>query len=152
MGVVADAVLAAGGRATGIIPKFFAERVSHRGLTQLHIVDSMHQRKTMMFDLADGFIALPGGLGTLEELAELLTWTQLGLHQKPCGLLNVDGYFDRLLSFLDHAVGQGFIKPEHRGLLLVSTDPADLLAQFARFRAPSTDKWRTPTPETAPEV
>jgi len=152
MGEVADAVLAAGGHATGIIPKFFAERVSHRGLTQLHVVDSMHQRKAMMFDLADGFIALPGGLGTLEELAELLTWAQLGLHRKPCGLLNANGYFDRLLSFLDHAVTQGFVKPEHRGLLLVSSDPADLLAQFANFRAPSIDKWWTGTPETSPEV
>jgi uncharacterized protein (TIGR00730 family) len=114
MGRVADTVLKGGGVVIGVIPRSFAHKVSHQGLTELHLVDSMHERKTMMFDLSDAFIALPGGFGTLEEMAEILTWGQLGLHTKPCGLINVDGYFDPLLSFLDKAVSKGFMWPERR--------------------------------------
>jgi uncharacterized protein (TIGR00730 family) len=141
MGEVANTVMQAGGRVIGIIPESFAQKVSHRGLTELHIVTSMHERKQMMADLSDAFIALPGGLGTLEEIAELLTWAQLGLHQKPCGLLNISGYFDPLLSFLDHAVSEGFIGQEHREMLLVSQEPEDLLERFRSYIAPKVEKW-----------
>lgn len=141
MGQIADSVLNAGRVVIGIIPKLLAQQVSHQGLTKLHIVDSMHERKSMMFDLSDGFIALPGGFGTLEEMAELMTWAQLGFHKKPCGLLNVDGYFDELLSFLDSAVSKGFIKLEHRQMLLVSDDPNELLEQFESYNAPEIEKW-----------
>ena len=141
MGKVADTVLAAKGVVIGVIPRSFAHKVSHPRLTKLHVVDSMHQRKAMMFDLADGFIALPGGFGTLEEMAELLTWAQLGLHKKPCGLINVDGYFDLLLAFLDNAVAKGFMKREHREMLLVSKEPEDLLERFKSYRAPDVEKW-----------
>ncbi len=141
MGEVADTVLKAGGVVRGIIPQSFAHKVSHQGLTELHIVDSMHDRKQMMFDLSDAFIALPGGFGTLEEISELLTWAQLGLHSKPCGLINVGGYFDRLLSFLDNAVSEGFMKEEHKQMLLVSEDPEELLGQAAKYKPPTTDKW-----------
>ena len=141
MGQVADTVVKAGCVVIGIIPKSFAHKVSHHGLTELHVVDSMHERKTMMFDLSDGFIALPGGLGTLEEMTELLTWAQLGFHKKPCGLINVDGYFDLLLSFLDNAVSKGFMKLEHRQMLLVSDDPKKLLEQFESYNAPKIEKW-----------
>jgi uncharacterized protein (TIGR00730 family) len=115
MAEVADTVLSCGGVVIGIIPKSFARKVSHDGLTELHVVDSMHERKQMIFDLSDGFVALPGGLGTLDEVFELLTWTQLGLHKKPCGILNVCGYYNHLLKFLDYAVVEMFIKQEHPG-------------------------------------
>jgi uncharacterized protein (TIGR00730 family) len=141
MGELADAVLAAGGKAIGVIPESFANRVSHHGLTELHITASMHERKKMMFDLSDAFIALPGGLGTIEELMELLTWAQLGFHHKPCGILNVSGYFDYLLSFIDHATSEGFIKPEHRDMLLVSEEPAMLLERFRTYDPARIDKW-----------
>lgn len=141
MGELANTVLQGGGTAIGIIPESFARRVSHKGLTQLHIVATMHERKSMMMDFSDAFIALPGGFGTLEELAELLTWAQLGFHKKPCGLLNISGYFDALLSFLDHAVAEGFMKPEHREMLLVSKTPDALLDRFASYAAPAQDKW-----------
>ena len=141
MGDVADAALKAGGIVIGVIPKSFANKVSHQGLTELHVVDSMHERKAMMFDLSDGFIALPGGFGTLEEIAEVLTWAQLGLHKKPCGLLNVCGYFDLLLAFLDQAVCQGFIRREHRDMLLVSNDAGELLDGFTSYQAPNVEKW-----------
>jgi uncharacterized protein (TIGR00730 family) len=131
----------------GVIPKALAHEVSHRGLTELHIVDSMHDRKRTMFELADGFIALPGGFGTLEEIAELVTWAQLGWHTKPCGLLNVAGYYDSLLAFLDHAVAQGFMKQVHRDMLLVADEPCELLARFATYRAPRVKKWLAPEPE-----
>lgn len=141
MGEVANTVLKAGGVVIGVIPKSFAHKVSHPGLTELHVVDSMHERKTMMFDLSDAFIALPGGLGTLEEISEILTWGQLGLHTKPCGLINVEGYFDPLLSFLEQAVSKGFMRTEHKEMLLVSDTPEDLLMRFESYQAPTIEKW-----------
>jgi uncharacterized protein (TIGR00730 family) len=141
MGEVANTVLAAGGLVRGIIPESFARRVSHRGLTELRVVGSMHERKQLMFEMSDGFIALPGGLGTLEELAELLTWAQLGLHAKPCGLINVDGYYDLLLSFLENGVAKGFIRQVHRDMLLVASEPAELLRRMRGYMAPTADKW-----------
>jgi uncharacterized protein (TIGR00730 family) len=141
MGQVADTVLTAGGSVIGVIPQSFARKVSHLGLTELHVVDSMHARKALMFELSDAFVALPGGLGTLEELAELLTWGQLGMHAKPCGLINVGGYFDSLLAFLEHAVSQGFMKREHRDMLLVAQEPEDLLELLESYTAPVVDKW-----------
>jgi hypothetical protein len=142
MGVVADAVLAAGGEAIGVIPRGFVEKeVAHDGLSDLRIVSSMHERKAMMADLADAFVALPGGLGTLEEMFETWTWGQLGLHAKPCGLLDVAGYYGPLLAFLDHAVAEGFIKPRHRALLLAERDPGALLDRLAAFRPPRIEKW-----------
>jgi uncharacterized protein (TIGR00730 family) len=141
MGSIADTVMEAGGEVIGVIPESFAGRVSHRRLTKLHIADSMHERKTMMFNLSDAFIALPGGLGTLEEVLEVLTWAQLGFHRKPCGLINVGGYFDSLLKFLDNAVSRGFIKREHLDMLLVSDDPEDMLGTMGAYRAPEVGKW-----------
>jgi uncharacterized protein (TIGR00730 family) len=141
MGCVADTVLEAGSEVFGVIPKSFADLVSHRGLTELHIVDSMHERKTMMFDLSDAFIALPGGFGTLEEVLEVLTWGQLGFHRKPCGLINVGGYFDSFLTFLQHSFTEGFIRREHLDMLLVSDDPEDMLARMVSFSAPEVGKW-----------
>lgn len=141
MGAVADAVMESGGTAIGVIPEFFAQKVAHQGLTELHVVDSMHARKQMIYDLSDGFIALPGGLGTLEEIFEQLTWTQLGLHRKPCGILNVNGYYDRLLSFLDYSVTQEFIRPAHREMILVEQSPEALLDKMSRYHAPRIEKW-----------
>lgn len=132
MGVVADAALAAGGRVVGVLPRFLDEReVGHAGLSELHLVDSMHERKAKMASLSDAFVALPGGLGTLEELFEAWTWMQLGLQNKPCGLLVVGGYFEPLLAFLDRAVEEGFVDSRHRGLLRVASDPAVLLSKLA---------------------
>lgn len=142
MGVLADAVLEAGGRVQGVIPQALADReVAHAGLTQLHVVDTMHQRKAMMAELSDGFIALPGGLGTFEELFEIWTWAQLGMHSKPIGLLNVASYFDLLLQFLDHATSQQLLKPVHRDLLLVSNCPDALLSQMQSAAPVNTPKW-----------
>ncbi len=141
MGEVADTVLKAGGVVRGVIPESFAHKVSHQGLTELHVVGSMHERKKLMFDLSDAFIALPGGFGTLEEVSEILTWAQLGLHSKPCGLINVNSYYDLLLSFFDRAVSDGFMKQAHREMLLVSEDPEDLLNQAASYKLPTTEKW-----------
>lgn len=142
MGTVADAVLAAGGEVIGVIPEFMAEKeIAHRGLSQLHVVGSMHERKAMMAALSDGFIALPGGYGTLEEFCEILTWTQLGLHQKPHGLLNVEGYYDHLIQLFDHAVAEEFVKPRHRSIVLTAVEPDQLLDQFASFKPEKVDKW-----------
>lgn len=143
MGRLADAALAAGGRVVGVLPRsLIAKEVGHDGLHELHIVASMHERKAMMSELADGFIALPGGFGTLEEIIETITWAQLGFHAKPCGLLNVNGYFDALLQFIGFAVEQQFIRPEHRDILQVADSADALLEKFAAYRAPVTRKWR----------
>jgi uncharacterized protein (TIGR00730 family) len=144
MGALADAALAAGGQVIGVMPQALIDReIAHRGLTELRVVGSMHQRKALMAELADGFIALPGGIGTLEELFEVWSWAQLGFHRKPCGLLDVDGFFDPLIQFLDHLVTAGFVRPAHRSMLLLATSPADLLSQFAGYEAPKVGKWIT---------
>jgi uncharacterized protein (TIGR00730 family) len=132
MGAIADEVLRLGGDATGVIPKALMEReVGHTGLTRLFVVKDMHERKAMMSDLADGFIAMPGGMGTLEELFEMVTWAQLGIHAKPIGLLNVNGFWDGLAGFVGHLVGQGFVRPAHAALLTLEADPDALLRRLA---------------------
>jgi uncharacterized protein (TIGR00730 family) len=142
MGVLADTVLAGGGHVTGVIPEaLMAREVGHRGLPDLRVVKTMHERKALMADLADGFIALPGGMGTFEEFLEVVAWAQLGFHAKPCALLNVNGYFDPLLRFLDHAVEQRFIRPTHRSLVRVGSDIGPLLEQMRRCQAPGGNKW-----------
>ena len=141
MGQVADAVLAGGQKVVGVIPQSFAHKVSHTGLTELHVVDSMHTRKAMMFELAGACIALPGGFGTLEELTEVLTWAQLEFHQKPIGLLNINGYYDALLTFFDQAVLAGFIKPQHLELLIVHHDPTELLKLLEDYKPKHVTKW-----------
>ena len=142
MGAVADAALAAGGRVIGVIPEHLVAReVGHSGVTELRIVSSMHERKQAMADLADTFVLLPGGLGSLEEFFEVWTWGQLGLHAKPYGLLNVEGYFDPLLAFLDHAVAERFVRPEHRDLLRVDEDPERLLARLDAHAPATLPKW-----------
>lgn len=145
MGALADAVLAAGGEAIGVIPRALMEReVGHPGLTELRVVPSMHARKAMMAELSGGFVALPGGAGTLEEIFEVWTWAQLGDHAKPCGLLNVDGYYDRLIGFLDQVAVERFMRPEHRAMLLAETTGEALLTAFAAYRAPAVAKWIAP--------
>ena len=142
MGEVANAALAAGGEAIGVIPNSLVEReIAHTGLTDLHVVGSMHERKAMMSDLSDGFIALPGGTGTLEEFFEVLTWAQLGEHAKPCSLLNVAGYYDPLLRVFNHMVDKGFLSESNKALVLVESDPETLLAKLERYRPPETIKW-----------
>jgi uncharacterized protein (TIGR00730 family) len=142
MGVLADAALERGGRVTGVIPQSLVDReIAHPGLTDLRVVDSMHERKAQMAELADAFVALPGGVGTLEELFEVYTWNQLGLHAKPLGLFNVRGYFDGLVRFLDHAVEERFVTPAHRAMLLVGEDLDALLDGLAGWEAPAQPKW-----------
>ncbi len=142
MGVIADTVLGLGGRVTGVMPEAIVRKeVAHRGLTELHVTSSMHERKMKMAELSDAFVALPGGIGTLEEIFEAWTWAQLGLHAKPCGLLNVAGYYDGLIAFLDHTVAERFVKEANRSMLIVSDDPSDLLDRFAAYRAPVVEKW-----------
>jgi uncharacterized protein (TIGR00730 family) len=142
MGEIADAVLEAGGEAIGVIPTALVEKeLAHRGLTELHVVASMHERKALMVDLADGFIALPGGFGTFEEFCEVLTWAQLGFHQKPFGLLNVDGFYDRLLVMFDHATEEGFVRPRHRSLILEDNQANPLLDKLASFQPVTEQKW-----------
>jgi uncharacterized protein (TIGR00730 family) len=142
MGQLADAVLAGEGTVEGVIPQSLVDKeVAHAGLTKMHVVDSMHARKSMMAVLSDGFIAMPGGFGTLEEIIEILTWAQLQFHDKPCGLLNVNGYFDQLLSFLDHAEAEGFVRPAHRAMLLVSEKPGVLVQSFETYMPPMIEKW-----------
>ncbi|MBW4598036.1 MAG: TIGR00730 family Rossman fold protein [Calothrix sp. FI2-JRJ7] len=142
MGIVADAVLSNGGEVIGVIPEFLANKeIAHIGLSQLYIVDSMHERKTKMAELADAFIALPGGYGTLEEFCEILTWAQLRLHEKPCGLLNIEGYYDPLLKLFDQAVTEQFLKPDLRALVLQASEPEELLTLFANYKPNIVDKW-----------
>jgi hypothetical protein len=142
MGAVADAVLAGGGHVTGVIPRALVEKeVAHDSLSDLRIVASMHERKALMAALSDAFIALPGGWGTLDEFFEILTWAQLGLHHKPCGLLNVCGYFDGLLSFLEHSYVEGFVRRECQSMISVSDSAGTLLEQLAAYRPRSVEKW-----------
>jgi uncharacterized protein (TIGR00730 family) len=142
MGVVANTVLDLGGRAIGVIPQSLVRKeIVHHNLTELHVTQSMHERKSIMADLSDGFIALPGGIGTLEEIFEIWTWGQLGFHGKPCGLLNAEGYFDGLTSFLDHMVAERFVKQAHRQMLIVERDPKALLDRFGKYTAPVVKKW-----------
>ena len=142
MGVVSNAAIEAGGEAIGVIPKFLVEReLAHTGLTDLRIVGSMHERKAMMSDLSEGFITLPGGTGTLEEFFEILTWAQLGEHEKPCGLLNVAGYYDSLLTVFDQMVNRGFLSEPNRDLVLVESEPERLLQRLESYQPPKTAKW-----------
>lgn len=142
MGLLADAALMEGGEVVGVIPEGLDRKeVIHGKLTELHVVKSMHQRKARMARLADAFIALPGGFGTLEELFEILTWAQLGLHRKPVALVNVAGYFDELLGFLDRASADGFLRPEHRRMMIDATEPARILEEFDRYVSPRVEKW-----------
>ncbi|MEE8251812.1 MAG: TIGR00730 family Rossman fold protein [Gemmatimonadales bacterium] len=142
MGALADEVLAGGGEVIGVIPEgMMRHEVAHHGLTELRVVDSMHQRKALMAELSDGFVALPGGLGTFEELFEVYTWAQLGIHVKPVGLLNAAGYYDKLIEFLDGAVEERFLSSEDRSVLLVESDPRLLIEKFKLHRPPSVSKW-----------
>ena len=142
MGAVADAALAAGGEVIGVIPAALeAKEIAHESLTRLEVVGSMHERKARMSELADAFVALPGGIGTLEELSEILTWAQLGLHQKPCGLLDVGAYWRPLVAFFDHAVQERFLRPQHRALLIVEDDPVALLDALAAYVPAAVEKW-----------
>jgi len=142
MGELADAVLRTGGEVEGVIPEnLMAREVGHEGLTKLHVVRSMHERKALMADLSDAFVALPGGFGTLEEFCEVVTWTQLGLHAKPCGILNVLGYYSPLLRMFDHAVEERFLKPENRALVPAGDSPAELLQALEEWRPIPAEKW-----------
>jgi hypothetical protein len=137
-------MLAGHGNVIGVIPEaLIGKEVAHQGLSDLRVVPSMHARKALMADLADAFIALPGGWGTLEEFFEVLTWAQLGLHQKPCGLLNERGYFDNLLSFIEHSIEERFVKPENRSMVIVSSSPSGILDIFAKYAPPTVEKWIT---------
>ena len=142
MGAVADAALLHGGEVIGVLPRALeAKELAHRNLSALYVVESMHERKALMAELSDCFVALPGGIGTLEETFEAWTWTQLGLHEKPCALLDVDGYYAALHAFLDHAVAERFVRPEHRAMLLVESDPERMLDALSGWRAPIVEKW-----------
>ena len=141
MGAVADSVLEKGGAVVGVIPEQFSARVGHTRLTELHVTPTMHTRKQKMFDLSDAFIALPGGLGTLDEMFEMFTWGQLGIHAKPCGFLNIAGYYDGLIRFIDHAVQEGFIHSRHRAMIMIESDPVRMLDRFFNFQPRRVDKW-----------
>jgi len=142
MGALAEGALGAGGEVIGIMPKHLVDfEVAHTGLTELHVVASMHERKALLAELSDGFLAMPGGLGTMEELFEIWTWGQLGLHRKPYGLFEVNGFFAPLLTFLDHAVSEGFIRQEYRGLLVVDTVPSALIARMEAMSPPALPRW-----------
>ncbi|HYE72411.1 MAG TPA: TIGR00730 family Rossman fold protein [Blastocatellia bacterium] len=144
MGVIADTVMAEGGEVIGIIPEALeAREVGHQNLSELRIVHSMHERKAMMAELSDAFIALPGGYGTFEEFCEVITWVQLGLHQKPCGLLNVAGYYSPLLALFDHAVAEGFVRSSHRSIVLEDEDPERMIALLEKHIPPQVEKWIT---------
>lgn len=142
MGKIADTVLANGGRVIGVIPKDLANvEIAHQGLTELHLVDSMHERKALMADFSDGFIALPGGFGTFEEFCEIITWAQLGIHRKPCGLLNADGFYDHLIALFDYSNWQKFIRDEHRRLVLVESEIEKLFVLMKEYEPPVLEKW-----------
>lgn len=142
MGALADAALEAGGEVIGIIPQALMEKeVGHIRLTQMHVVNSMHQRKALMAEMTNGFIALPGGIGTMEELFEVWTWAQLGYHDKPCALLNVEGYYNPLIRFIDQMTHQGFIRPEHRDMLIVAPDIPALFKRLEAYKPPQTARW-----------
>jgi len=142
MGVIADSVLEHGGEVYGVIPELLMKKeVGHQNLTKLFVVETMHERKTKMFELSDGIIALPGGFGTLEELTEVLTWAQLGMHQKPIGILNINGYYTKLLELFDHMVSEKLLKKENREMVLVSDNPEEFLDLMRKYKAPITDKW-----------
>lgn len=142
MGAAADAALAGGAEVIGVIPRSIAEHeIAHGGLTALHVVGSMHERKALMAELSDAFVALPGGIGTLEELFEVWTWAQLGLHRKPCGLLNVMGFFDGLSGFLRRVVADGFLRPEHHAMMMVDEKPGSLLRRMREYTPPEITKW-----------
>jgi uncharacterized protein (TIGR00730 family) len=142
MGVLADAALTAGGEVFGVLPRALqTKELAHSGLTRLEIVESMHQRKARMVELADAFVALPGGAGTLEEICEIWTWAQLGFHQKPAGFLNFRGYYDGFLGFIDHAVGEAFVRPAHRDMLIFKDTPGPMLDALEAYSAPQVSKW-----------
>lgn len=144
MGEIARTVLEGGGRAVGVIPKaLMRKEIAYEDLTELHVVDSMHERKALMAERSDGFIAMPGGFGTFEEFCEVLTWSQLGFHHKPVALLNVDGYFDWLLALFEHAVQEGFVRAQHRSLVVAESDPVSLLDHLATYRPPAVVQWLT---------
>ncbi|WP_298818444.1 TIGR00730 family Rossman fold protein [uncultured Roseibium sp.] len=142
MGTVADAALEAGGEVIGVLPRSLQEKeIGHEGLNELYLVGSMHERKALMADLSDAFVALPGGVGTLEEIFEVWTWGQLGYHQKPCGFLNIEGYYDQLVAFLDHQTQEAFTKQAMRDMVQISDSPLDLIGKFENYSPPSTPKW-----------
>jgi uncharacterized protein (TIGR00730 family) len=142
MGAVADTVLEVGGNVIGVMPEFLVKKeIAHRRLSDLRVVQSMHERKALMAELADGFVALPGGFGTIEEFFEILTWGQLGMHQKPCALFNVGLYYDRLLGFLDHVASEELLKPVYRSMIIVEVDAWTLLNDIEKYRAPNVPKW-----------
>ena len=144
MGTIASTMLAEGGEVVGVIPHgLMVREVANQGVSELHVVDSMHERKAMMAALSDAFVSMPGGMGTIEETCEMLTWAQLGIHVKPVALFNVEGYYDPLLTFLDHAVAEGFIRPEHRALLVEGRDPENLLDLLAAYEPPQLERWIT---------
>jgi uncharacterized protein (TIGR00730 family) len=146
MGVLADAVLGGGGSVTGVITRALEDKeIAHHGLMDLTVVHTMHERKATMADRADGFIMLPGGYGTMDEFFEVLTWTQLGIHVKPCAILDVNGYFRPLVGLLDNAAGKGFLRDDHREMVLTGTDPADLIDRMAAWTPPATEKWLDPS-------
>lgn len=141
MAAIADAALAANGKVTGVIPEHFSKSVTHQSLTNIHTVENMHARKALMFELADAFIALPGGIGTLEEIIEVYTWSQLGLHTKPLALLNTAGYYDKLAEFLDHAVTEAFLSKPHREIIITAEKPQQLLKKLKKFTPPKQNNW-----------
>lgn len=142
MGIIADHMLKQGGHVIGVIPQSLVDvEIAHDALSEIHVVNSMHERKALMAELADGFIMLPGGFGSLDEFFEIVTWTQLGYHSKPCGILNINGYFDLLLQFLDHATTEGFIKPVHRHMITVNRSAPSIIQTFLHYTAPSEKKW-----------
>jgi uncharacterized protein (TIGR00730 family) len=142
MGILADSVLRAGGQAIGVMPRSLVEKeIAHTSLTELHVVESMHQRKALMADLSDAFLLLPGGFGSWEEFCEIVTWLQLGIHRKPCAVLNVAGYYNGLLALAEHALSEGFLRPAHQKMIIVEDDPQAVLSQLARVSIPSEVKW-----------